>query len=513
MWVFLYHVCACLLSSVPFLNLIYWFNMDLSSIHSFQDAVVTVMGLGRYKQGSGLGATKWLIRHGAQTVITDLKTGDELKESVSLIMDWYRRYHDLYPDLTVYPPVFVLGEHRKDDFVGVDAVIQNPGVPSESEFIVAAKERNVPVESDVSLFFRFYPHPVIAVTGTKGKTTTTLLLGEMLKRMDDKAVTAGNIKVSPLEHLDGLLERVEPTPVVLELSSWLLESMPRAFADMKKGPEIAILTNVYPDHLDRYPSFDAYIASKRIIFEHQTAEQYTLLNADHDLVRAMEPLVKGKLFWFSRTYREHDGCYVKDGQIVFRNKGIETIVMPLKEVALQGDHNLENILSATCAALLYGVRIQDVIDALHDFEGVNDRQEMVREVEEIMYINDTAANGPDAVLAALARFGAAGDRRIVLIAGGVNKQLTFDALGEEIVKTCKAVFLFPGDASDLLEKRIDSRVPTNRVQSMKEAVQMARKSAQGGDIVLLSPGASPSSALFRNEFERGEQFREEVRNL
>ncbi len=486
--------------------------MDLSSIHNFQDAVVTVMGLGRYKQGSGLGATKWLIRHGAQTVITDLKTGEELKESVALIMDWYRRYHELYPDLTVYPPVFVLGEHRKEDFTGVDAVIQNPGVPSESEFISAAKEQKIPVESDVSLFFRFYPNPVIAVTGTKGKTTTTLLLGEMLKKLDDKAVTAGNIKVSPLEHLDTLLERVEPTPVVLELSSWLLESMPKAFNDLKKGPEIAILTNVYPDHLDRYPSFDAYIASKRIIFEHQTPSQYTLLNADHDLVRVMEPLVKGKLFWFSKNYQAHDGCYVHDGNIVFRKDGTDTVVIPLADVALKGDHNLENILSATCAALLYGVLLSDVVNVLRDFEGVMDRQEMVREVDEIMYINDTAANGPDAVMTGLARFGATGDHRVVLIAGGVNKQLTFDTLGEEIVKTCKTLVLFPGDASDLIAKAVGDRVPIIRVNSMKEAVQVARKTAVSGDIVLLSPGATISS-LFRNEFERGEQFREEVRNL
>lgn len=129
--------------------------MDLSSIHNFQDAVVTVMGLGRYKQGSGLGAAKWLVRHGAQTVITDLKDASELHESVTLLMDWYRRYRELYPDRSIYQPVFVLGEHRKDDFLNVDCVVQNPGVPSESEFIVAAKEQKVPIESDVSLFSVF----------------------------------------------------------------------------------------------------------------------------------------------------------------------------------------------------------------------------------------------------------------------------------------------------------------------------------------------------------------------
>ena len=485
--------------------------MDLSSIHNFQDAVVTVMGLGRYKRGSGMGATKWLVRHGAQTVITDLKNADELQESVSMIMDWYRRYRELYPDRTLYQPVFVLGEHRKDDFVGVDCVVQNPGVPSASEFIVAAKAEHVPIESDVSLFFRFYQYPVIAVTGTKGKTTTTLLLGEMMKRLDEKTVIAGNIKVSPLEHLDELIEEPGAIPVVLELSSWMLESLPQTFIDLARGPAIAILTNVYPDHLDRYPSFEAYIASKRIIFEHQTPDQYTVLNADHDLVRGMAPAVKGQLFWFSSTPRDENGCYIKNGNVVFLNHTVETIVISVADVALKGDHNIENILSATCAAMLAGVAVADVADVLRHFEGVADRQEMVREVDEITYINDTAATAPDAVVAALRRFGGA-QKNLVLIAGGVNKKLAYEALGEEIVKACKAVFLFPGDASDLLAAAMNNRIPVTLVKNMKEAVQGARAVAARGDTVILSPGAA-SFNIFRNEFERGEQFREEVRNL
>ena len=470
------------------------------------------MGLGRYKRGSGMGAAKWLVRHGAQTVITDLKDASELQESVTLIMDWYRRYRDLFPERTLYQPVFVLGEHRKDDFLNVDCVVQNPGVPSESEFIIAAKEQKVPIESDVSLFFRFYDHPIIAVTGTKGKTTTTLLLGEMMKRKDEKAVTAGNIKVSPLEFLDALIEEPDAIPVVLEFSSWMLESMPQAFMDMKKGPDIAILTNVYPDHLDRYANFDAYIASKRIIFEHQTKDQYTLLNADHDLVHAMAPLVKGKLYWFSHKAMPENGCYIDHGNILFRSNGADTIVMPVAEVKLLGSHNLENILSATCAALLADVSVGDVADVLRHFEGVTDRQETVREVDEITYVNDTAANGPDAVSAALQRFSPDKKKDIILIAGGANKKLSYDKISEEIVATCKGVFLFPGDASDLMFAKINGRIPVTMVKDMKEAVQLAHTIAVRGDTVLLSPGAA-SFNMFRNDFERGEQFREEVRNL
>jgi UDP-N-acetylmuramoylalanine--D-glutamate ligase len=198
--------------------------------------------------------------------------------------------------------------------------------------------------------------------------------------------------------------------------------------------------------------------------------------------------------------------------VVFRRDGVESVVLPISDIALKGDHNIENILSATCGAMLADVAVSDVAEALRHFEGVTDRQEMVREVDEITYINDTAATGPDAVTAALKRFATDGKQDVVLIAGGVNKKLAYAALAEDIVKACKAVFVFPGDASDLIVAAINNRVPVTMVQNMKEAVQGAHAAAVRGDTVLLSPGAA-SFNLFRNEFERGEQFREEVRNL
>ncbi len=484
--------------------------MDLSRIEHFQDAIVTVMGLGRYSQGSGLGATKWLMRHGAQTVITDLKSEAELKESVDLVMEWYGKYREQYPNRTIYQPLFILGQHRVEDFVNVDCVVQNPGVPSESEFVQAAREKGVSIESDVSLFFRYYTHPIIAVTGTKGKTTTTMLTGAMLGKLDPKAVIAGNVKISPLEALDELLVRPDATPVVLELSSWLLESLPAALQDAKKGPDIAVFTNVFPDHLNRYASYEDYIKSKEIIFEYQTPEQFTVLNFDNDIVRGMEPRVKGKLFWCSKTYQDHDGCYVKDGNVVFRRDGADTVLVPVAELGLQGEHNLENVLTSTCAALLRGVSVEDVQEVLKSFKGVDDRQELVREVDEISYINDTTATTPDASVAALKRFGAKDD--VVLICGGVDKKMDFASLIATIPPTCKKVIMFPGTASDIIEAGIMGKVDIDHANSMKEAVAKARASAERGDIVLLSPGAA-SFNMFKNEFDRGEQFREEVRTL
>lgn len=484
--------------------------MDLSRIENFKDAVVTVMGLGIYKQGSGLGTAKWLMRHGAQTVITDLKDTTELKESVELVMEWYNKYKEMYPDRTIYQPVFVLGQHRKEDFENVDVVVQNPGVPSESEYIQAAKAKGVAIESDVSLFFRYYRFPISAVTGTKGKTTTTLLLGEMLKGLDPKAIVAGNVRVSPLEFLDELLEHNASTPIVLELSSWMLESLPGAFSELKHGPDIAVLTNVFPDHLNRYASFEDYQKSKEIIFEYQRADQFVVLNKDHDLVRGMEPRVKSQLFWISKTYDTFNGCYVKDGMIVFRRDGDEHEILPLAEVALEGEHNLQNILGATCAAMLRGVTVEAIANVLKTFKGVPDRQELIREVDEISFINDTAATSPDAVVAAMKRF--ADKDHLIVIAGGVDKKLPYDGMSAALVASAKAVILFPGSASDLIHREIAGKVTLHTADSMKEAVQKARSLAKTGDTVILSPGAS-SFNMFKNEFDRGEQFREEVRNL
>lgn len=486
--------------------------MDFSKIENFQDQVVTVMGLGRYKQGTGLGTTKWLMRHGAQTVVTDLKDESELKESVDLVMEWYRKYREMYPDRVIYEPLFVLGRHRLEDFTNAACVIQNPGVRSESEFIQAARAARVPIESDISLFFRFFPHPTIAVTGTKGKTTTTTLIGEMLRQLDSHAVMAGNIKVTPLEYMDDLLARQTATPIVLELSSWLLDALPPIFTELGHGPDIAVLTNISPDHLNSYASYADYIKSKEIVFAYQTSAQKTILNKDHEIVAAMAPRVKGQLYWFSKTALAagERGAFVRDGVIYFRENDIDTEVIAVADIKLVGEHNLENILAAIAASMLRGVPVEKIAATLKTFEGVADRQEIVHELAGVTYVNDTTATAPQAVVVALQRFGK--NKNVVLICGGEDKKMVFDEMAEAIVKHAKGVVLFPGTASDLLEPVILGRVPIEKALSMAEAVKKAHKLASGGDVVLLSPGAA-SFNMFKNEFDRGDQFREAVNAL
>lgn len=475
--------------------------LDLSKIENFQDAMVTVMGLGRFKQGSGVGAAKWLMRHGAQIVITDLKSETELKESVDEIMKWYDTYNQAHPNRGIYSPVFVLGEHHEDDFTNVDLVMQNPGVARESEFVQLAKKEGIHVESDISLFFRYCPFPIYSITGTRGKSTTTSLLGEMLRPKHPKTVIAGNITRSPLEDLDWLLEEKEPVPIVLELSSWLLESI----QDLGKGPDIAVLTNAYKDHLDRYSSFEAYVKAKEIIFEVQTPDQIAIFNADQELseeISARAGSTHKQWFSLSPLLNGKTGVYREGDDLKRNTDGNDVVFAKVSDIALAGEHNLANVLCASLAAHFAGVLDEDIVKTLKTFAGLPGRQQIVGEVEGIVYVNDTTATSPEGTIAALKRFGNGGN--IILLAGGSTKGFTFEEMGEVIQKECKYVVLFEGTATNDVEQAIGS-VPNLRVDSMEKALAAAKSIATLGDIILLSPGTA-SFGVFKNEFDRGEQF-------
>ena len=484
-------------------------GLDLSSIQNFQDATVTVMGLGRFKQGSGVGAAKWLMRHGAQIVITDLKDEAELKESVAEITKWYTQYKAEFPDREIYQPIFVLGEHQADDFTNVDLVMQNPGVARESQFLLLAKEAGVPVESDVSLFFRYCPFPIYSITGTRGKSTTTALLGEMLKHKHPKTVIAGNITRSPLEDLDWILTEKEPVPIVLELSSWLLESL----HGLGIGPKIALLTNAYKDHLDRYDSFEHYLLAKELIFQEQKPEEIAILNADQEIMDDIATRIKAKnLYWFSSKQLPEgkEGVFAEGDNFVRLIKGERVQFAHVHDVKIEGEHNVMNALSASLAAHLAGVTDESIHASLKSFAGLPGRQEIIGEVEGALYVNDTTATSPEGLIAALNRFGNTGN--VVLLGGGSSKGLDFTEVGKKIGEACKFVIVFDGSAADDFERAIQSGVPTVRVTSMGEAFEMVKKNVSLGDVVLLSPGTS-SFGLFKNEFDRGDQFKAEIEKL
>lgn len=480
-------------------------SLDLSNIHNFQNATVTVMGLGRYKKGSGIGAAKWLMRHGAQMVITDLKDEEELRESVDEIMHWYAEYRRGFTDREIYQPIFVLGKHDADHFTDVDLVVQNPGVARESEFVQLAKNHGVRVESDISLFFRYCPFPIYSITGTRGKSTTTSLLGEMLKHKHPKTVIAGNITRSPLEDLDWLLEEKTPVPVVLELSSWLLESL----EGLGIGPEIAILTNAYKDHLDRYPSFEAYVQAKELIFQEQKENHIAILNADQEIMHEIAGRIPSKrIYWFSHKELADgkEGSYQEGDNLIRRMSEKDTSFAHVHDVKIQGEHNVMNALSASLAAHLLGVADEKIHETLKTFAGLPGRQEILGEVEGVLFVNDTTGTSPEGVMAALKRFGKGGN--IVLICGGSSKGLSFTQMGKMIGEQCKFVVIFDGEAAGDIEHAIGDGAPRARARSMQEAVRLASENAKLGDVILLSPGTS-SFGIFKNEFDRGDQFRAE----
>lgn len=466
------------------------------------------MGLGLYEEGSGISAVRFLLSSGAKVTVTDLKTKEQLADQIKRLGSLAKKIK------------FVLGEHREADFRLADMVVRNPGVPKNSKYLKIARDRGIPIESDISLFFQLIDRKrIIAVTGTRGKSTTTTLLYEIIKAADPRAILGGNITKSPLMQL---AQVKKGGPVILELSSWLLESLD----EIKMSPHIAIFTNIYPDHLNTYDGIEDYAAAKKSIFKFQNAQDYCILSRDNKFTLKMGRELPGARLWFSKKYfKEENGAYIKAGWIYVRLDGRETRIMKTAEIGLPGTHNLDNYLGAICAAMVYGVKPATIAKAAKKFKGVPNRLEMIREIRGVRYYNDTTSTTPEAGLAALeALSGKSAARKIILIAGGSDKGLDFSKLAKEIKKKCKAVILLKGTGTDrLLETFENCKLKAcpepaewienyTQVNSMADAVGVANSFSKSGDVILLSP-ACASFGLFKNEFDRGEQFRKAVAEI
>jgi len=465
---------------------------------AFRGRKITVMGLG-LNQG-GLGIAKWLLRHGARLTITDLKTREQLAPSIEA----------LAAVKGAHPVRYVLGRHRKEDFRNADMIIQNPGVPRDSEHLAIARKAGIPIESDISIFFRLCPHPIVGISGTKGKTSVTALLGAMLKRGFGEVVVGGNIRRSPLDHLDALLRARKATPIVLELSSWQLESLKA----VKMSPAIAALTNVMPDHLNRYDGMKDYAAAKELIYAWQLPTAVAVVPYDGASTRKMGARVRGERFWASMKPlpQEQNGLFYRGAKAIVRSQGIEIALFDAKDVRLPGAHNLWNALLAGGAAYLRGAKPNAIRAALRAFRGVPHRLERVREIRGISYWNDTAATTPEASVAAMETIFA--KKKGVLIAGGADKELAFGAWAKAVKRRAKKVILFKGSATPKMRaalSRAGVKLEDDAV-TMREAVARASAAAKRGEAVLLSPGCA-SFGIFVNEFDRGDQFRAEAKKL
>jgi UDP-N-acetylmuramoylalanine--D-glutamate ligase len=457
----------------------------------FKDKKITVMGLGLH--GGGLAVAKFLAKRGAIVTVTDLKTAKQLAKSIKQLRSYKIKY--------------VLGKHDLADFVNADMVIKNPGVHGRNKFLEAARKHKVKIETDLSLFFQLCPsNKTIGITGTKGKSTTASLVYQIIKAYKKAAILGGNIRISPLDYL----EKVKAdTPVVLELSSWQLEGL----KDKKISPHYALVANVLRDHLNTYKNMADYAAAKALIFKSQRPEDFIILNKDNDYTKAMAKQVKSKLGWYSlKKLPAHEcGSYPENGWLVFKNNSKKEKVIAIKDVRLQGEHNLSNILAAIALTKIFGAPTAIIRKAVKNFKGIEGRLQLIREFQGVKYYNDTTATTPDAVMAALNSF----DQKVALLAGGTDKKLEFKKLAKMIKAKARVLILFEGSATDKLVKEL-RKINYNEnlvfVESMKEAFKQAKYILQKGDVFLLSPGAA-SFGLFINEFDRGDQFNEAVKKL
>lgn len=482
----------------------------------FRDKRITVMGLGL--NGGGSGIALWLMRHGAKVTVTDLKDQHALAASVAELERTYIRTVHAGDKRLFHRFTYILGQHREQDFRDTDMVIKGPGVPNGNAFIAAAAQAGVPVETDVSLFFLLCPFPVIGITGTRGKSTTTSLIAEMCRRHDRRTVLGGNIRISVMDSLDKLLasaaKRAVAPPVVFELSSFMLEGL----AAHRTSPHIGVLTSIKPDHLNRYRNLAHYAATKVGIVRYQGKDDFAILNADDARVAAAARRTKARVRWFSAKplKQGRDGGFLKNGNFVLRDGGKDILLVPRNALRIPGEHNVMNAITAAVAAHAAGVPLHHIRNAIRAFKGIPGRIETVGSKKGVTYINDTTATSPDGAMAALR---ALTDKkkpgRIILIAGGTDKKLVFGEWAKEVRKRVAHLVLFDGTATVKMEAALRKAGGFKRMigaRNMAEAVRVAAGLARKGDIVLLSPGCA-SFGLFINEFDRGDQFVRAVRRM
>ncbi len=457
-----------------------------------------VMGLGLHD--GGLGVTRFLVEQGAQVTVTDLRSPEILAPTLE--------------KLKGLPVEYVLGQHREADFRQADIVVRNPAVPRESLYLRIAREAGASIEMEMTLFFKLCPSPfILGITGTRGKTSTTVLAGEMMKVWRSETVVAGNLRISALEKLP----QIGPdTPVVLELSSWQLEGL----GEQQISPRYAAITNLSPDHLNRYRDMEDYANAKRNIYRWQDENGVVVLNLNDPLVSTFTEDARGELHWFSIKGIELPGAYLKDQQFGWLNQNDEIESCPASLLKVPGTHNQANALAAIALVSAAGCPKAAIVKGLENFKGVPDRLELVRELDGVRYYNDTTATSPAGTVAALEAF-EQDKGQVVLIAGGTDKKLDFEPMVKAIVAATKKgkirrLLLLDGTATArLLEAFQEASLPAiygSPFTNFEEAVKAAKAVALPDDIVLLSPGCA-SFGMFLHEFDRGEQFRQLVREF
>jgi len=444
------------------------------------DKRVLVVGLGK----SGVASALFMKAHGARVTVSDTKSGDELRNEIPVLLDY---------GITVET-----GGHGDRTFRGQDLIVVSPGVPVDAPPLVQARAAGEAVIGEIELAAQFLPGPIVAITGSNGKTTTTTLAGEIMTAAGFPALVGGNIGTPAIS----LAERAKPeTVIVLEISSFQLETI-QTFR-----PKVAVVLNVTPDHLDRHRTFEVYVDAKARIFENQQGSDFAVLNADDPTCVTMGGRTRAQVFWFSRQKEVQQGAWVRDGNIVFRDAARQQReIMQVSEIPLKGAHNLENVLAAVCAGVLMGCAPEKIRQAVRDFKAVEHRLEYVATIRGVDYYNDSKATNVDATIKALESFPA----NIHLILGGKDKGSDYTVLNDLLRQRVKRVYTV-GAAAAKIESQIKN-VEVIHAETLENAIRKANAVAQPGDVVLLAP-ACASFDQFKSYEHRGKVFKEIVRGL
>lgn len=456
----------------------------------FNEKRVLIMGLGLH--GGGIATTKFFHSLGAKLTITDIKTKSQLSQSLEKIKN-------------LKGIKFTLGKHDSQDFKNQDFILRNPDVPLDSPYLKTARKKKIPVITDIGIFLSYFKGKIIGITGTKGKSTTSSLISQVLKKKFKNVYLLGNIREPIFTHFSKISNK---DIAIIELSSFQLEA-----EDVAKSPQIAIITNIFKDHLNHHKTFKEYIKAKEKIFKFQKSTDWLIINSEDKILKAMAKKSKSRIF---------DAAEKSFAQIT------------IKKLKILASYKIykNQFLNALSIAKIFKIPHKAVIKVLKNFKPLEGRLEKVAEIKGVKFINDTTATNPDATIFALRNLGA--QNKLILIAGGMDKNLNYKEMAKSIQYKTKALILLPGSASDKIKKELktvnskwlipaparlkrtvrDAAVNSKfiKVDTMEEAVRKAYSMAKPGDTVLLSPGAA-SFNLFKHEFDRGKKFVENIKLL
>ncbi len=446
---------------------------------NLKDKKIVVIGMGK----TGLATVRFLGGQGARVIATDEKPPEKWGAAFEQIAggNW-----------------LTTGAYNAGILEGACMVVPSPGVPPSNEILQAAVKANMPVTSEVELAYHFLKSPILAVTGTNGKTTTTTLLGEILERAGKKVFVGGNIG-NPLIEFAGTNQVADF--VVAEISSFQLQWIE------KFRPFVAVLLNITCDHVNYHGSFAEYSRIKARVFENQTKSDFAILNAEDPQQKSMTSSVRAQVAGFSSKNELPTGIFIKDENIIFHNLNGEEEQYPLSMIKIPGLHNVENVMAAIMAARFCGCGRKSIIDTISGFSGLPHRIEFAGEKKSVRYYDDSKGTNVGSVIRALDTFSAP----VILLLGGRDKDGDFQNLKPLLAAKAKQVILF-GEARDRIGSLIGKSVPSVKVPTLQAAIESACESGRAGDVVLLSPGCA-SFDEFNNYKERGNFFKNVVRNL